>query len=301
MTKGAEKYADRNWENGMKWSEGVIGSLMRHLQEFINGNDFDPEDGTLHIAKVAWNAKALTEYFLIHPEGDDRPKSWENMPKIGLDIDEVLAGFTDAFGTWEHKSGRKYPTSPTSWHYGYKFVEDLTALKENKEFWVDHMKPLIDPSELPFEPHCYITSRMCHREFTEEWLDKNGFPTVKIYHQGQGDCKADAAKDSGIDWFVDDNFAHFNQIRSAGVHCFLMDTSHNQRYDVGHFRLFDLREILSPKRLDRFRGAKSSYDIIMENFKNRYSSNSFASGVDPYVVSKNQGLLGELEKMKKDG
>lgn len=30
LTKGAQKYAERNWERGMKWSK-VIASLERHL------------------------------------------------------------------------------------------------------------------------------------------------------------------------------------------------------------------------------------------------------------------------------
>lgn len=49
LTKGAEKYAPRNWERGMAWSN-VIASLKRHLQAIESGEDFDTETGELHAA-----------------------------------------------------------------------------------------------------------------------------------------------------------------------------------------------------------------------------------------------------------
>lgn len=69
-TKGAEKYADRNWEKGMSWSR-VIGPLMRHLEAFRQGEIWDdgidpvtgqPCTGCHHMAMVAWNALALVTY-----------------------------------------------------------------------------------------------------------------------------------------------------------------------------------------------------------------------------------------------
>ena len=69
-TKGAEKYADRNWEKGMSWSR-CIGPLMRHLEAFREGKIWDdgidpvtgqPGTGCHHMAMVAWNALALVAY-----------------------------------------------------------------------------------------------------------------------------------------------------------------------------------------------------------------------------------------------
>lgn len=60
-TKGAEKYADRNWEKGMHWSR-VLGSLLRHTFKFMAGETHDPETGCHHMAMVAWNALALCVY-----------------------------------------------------------------------------------------------------------------------------------------------------------------------------------------------------------------------------------------------
>lgn len=60
MTKGAEKYAKRNWEKGMAWSIPV-GCLKRHLIAFLDGERYD-ETGCHHLAHVAWNALALMSY-----------------------------------------------------------------------------------------------------------------------------------------------------------------------------------------------------------------------------------------------
>lgn len=68
---GSVKYAARNWEKGMPWSK-VLGPLMRHLFKWMKGETIDPEDGQLHIAKVAWNAIALLTYELRGIGLDDR-------------------------------------------------------------------------------------------------------------------------------------------------------------------------------------------------------------------------------------
>ena len=71
ITRGSEKYLPRNWENGMAWTT-VLDSLKRHLLEFENCKDYDPETQCLHIAHVMCNAAFLTEYYKIYPQGDDR-------------------------------------------------------------------------------------------------------------------------------------------------------------------------------------------------------------------------------------
>jgi hypothetical protein len=70
-TKGAEKYAPRNWEKGMDWSR-CLGSLMRHTWKFWRGETIDPETGCHHMAMAAWNALALCVYDLRKVGTDDR-------------------------------------------------------------------------------------------------------------------------------------------------------------------------------------------------------------------------------------
>lgn len=72
-TKGAEKYADRNWEKGMAWSK-CFASLMRHCWKFWRGEDYDEETGCHHMAMAAWNATALCVYSLRRIGDDDRVK-----------------------------------------------------------------------------------------------------------------------------------------------------------------------------------------------------------------------------------
>lgn len=56
--KGAEKYDDRNWEKGYRWSLSV-GALRRHLAAWLGGESIDPETGSNHLIAVAWHACAL--------------------------------------------------------------------------------------------------------------------------------------------------------------------------------------------------------------------------------------------------
>jgi len=79
-TKGAEKYADRNWEKGMSWSR-VVGPLMRHLEKFRQGEQYDAETGCHHMAMVAWNALALVSYDLRNVGTNDLGWELYNSPK----------------------------------------------------------------------------------------------------------------------------------------------------------------------------------------------------------------------------
>lgn len=63
LTRGAYKYAARNWERGMAWSY-PIGCAMRHMIKFACGQRYDPETGCHHLAMAAWNMLALMTYDL---------------------------------------------------------------------------------------------------------------------------------------------------------------------------------------------------------------------------------------------
>lgn len=71
--KGAEKYADRNWELGYDWSLS-FAALNRHLWLFWMGEDLDEETGLPHLASVMFHAMALLEFMSTHPEFDNRPR-----------------------------------------------------------------------------------------------------------------------------------------------------------------------------------------------------------------------------------
>ncbi len=73
FTKGAEKYAPRNWEKGMDWGK-CFASLLRHAFKWAKGEDRDEETGCLHMAHVAWNALVLCSYAMRKVGTDDRSK-----------------------------------------------------------------------------------------------------------------------------------------------------------------------------------------------------------------------------------
>lgn len=239
LTFGAQKYAARNWEQGMPWSR-LIASLKRHLDAIERGEDFDPESGRLHIDHVQCNAHFLSAYYRIYPQGDDRPHQYLTRPKIGLDIDEVLCNW---LGAWRELYNLDVPTS---WFFDRQIRQRFDDMRNagTLEPFYANLKPLLKPEEIPFEPHCYITSRPCTVETTTKWLDDNGFPTKPVFCVGVGQSKVDVAVQAGIDIFVDDNYDNFVALNQAGICCFLYDAPHNRRYNVGFKRIKSLKELV---------------------------------------------------------
>jgi len=66
---GADKYADRNWEAGMRWGR-CFGALMRHLWLWWSGKRDDLETGMPHL----WHAACCLMFLIAYEErnvGDD--------------------------------------------------------------------------------------------------------------------------------------------------------------------------------------------------------------------------------------
>lgn len=71
---GAKKYDAHNWRKGMAWSR-LISAIERHIGKFKDGEDIDPESGLPHLAHAATGCLFLIQYWLDHPELDDRYKA----------------------------------------------------------------------------------------------------------------------------------------------------------------------------------------------------------------------------------
>lgn len=67
--KGAQKYAERNWERGYKWSLSK-DAAMRHFAQWEMGERDDPETGSHHLIAAAWHLIALW-WFDTHNKGSD--------------------------------------------------------------------------------------------------------------------------------------------------------------------------------------------------------------------------------------
>ena len=74
LTFGANKYGDRNWEAGIKYSR-VFAALMRHLWRWWASEPFDAETGMSHLKHAACCIMFLLAYEARRTiEFDDRPK-----------------------------------------------------------------------------------------------------------------------------------------------------------------------------------------------------------------------------------
>ena len=240
LTDGAVKYEPRNWSRGLSWTS-VLASLKRHIAAIEKGEDYDPESGRLHIAHAACNVHFLNAFYYIFPQGDDRPKSFLKIPKIGLDLDGVLANWT---GAWN----KLYPevlVAPNSWYLDRKVGKRFDAMREAgtlDDFYMQ-IEPLIKSEDLPFEPHCYITSRPVSKEISEAWLDKNHFPAKPVYSVDLRKSKVEVAKDAGVEIFVDDAFENFVELNNGGIFTYLYSAPWNLKHDIGHMRINSLKDI----------------------------------------------------------
>lgn len=239
LTKGAEKYEPHNWEKGMEWSK-VIASMKRHIAAFERGEDYDPETGELHVDHIQCNAHFLSAYYKIAPQYDDRQHSYLKDLKIGLDIDEVLA---DWVGAWCELHNIK--ERPENWYFFENIVEEFEEMRAKgtlDEFYIK-LKPLVKPSDIHFEPDCYITSRPVDTEVSKKWLYSLGFPVRPVFTVTPEKSKLDYARERNLDMFIDDGWNNFSLLNNNGILCYLMDAPHNRRYDVGHKRIKSLSEL----------------------------------------------------------
>jgi hypothetical protein len=251
-TNGAEKYTDydekgniiydgsNNWRNGLLWMD-CIASAKRHIEKFVKGTDIDVETNTLHLANACWNLMTILDFYKSFPQGDNRIKSFLKIPKIGLDLDGVIANWT---GAW-NKLYPEVQVAPNSWYLDRKVGKRFKEMKEAgtlDDFYMQ-IEPLIKSEDLPFEPHCYITSRPVSKEISEAWLDKNHFPAKPVYSVDLRESKVEVAKDAGVEIFVDDAFENFVELNNGGVFTYLYSAPWNQKHDVGHMRINSLNDI----------------------------------------------------------
>lgn len=216
----------------------LLSKLNYHLIAIENGEDFHT-NGKLHSVYIQYYSSILTEYYKIHPKGDDRTHRYMSIPKIGLDIDEVLADWVTPWVKYYNLE------KPTSWYFDRHIMKRFDEMRNRGEldsFYLS-LEPKIHGSKVPFEPVCYITSRPVSSEVTYEWLDKHGFPARPVHTVAVGESKIEVAKQAGVEIFVDDRYENFREFNENGICCYLFDAPHNQRYNVGFKRIKSLDEL----------------------------------------------------------
>jgi Domain of unknown function (DUF5664) len=73
MTYGAKKYGPYNWQNGLEISR-LISAALRHIFQFLSGEDLDGESGLSHLGHSLCNIGMAIDTLQRHPEMDDRGK-----------------------------------------------------------------------------------------------------------------------------------------------------------------------------------------------------------------------------------
>lgn len=246
LTYGAKKYTvyndanekvsdgANNWRKGLSWME-TYGSCLRHLEAFVKGEDFDPESGHLHLEHAATNIAFLLSFYKSYPQGDDRIR--KPIPRIGLDIDDVLADWVPTFCKLAGV------TIPEAWNFGFPdMIKSLIDGGLNYQEVMATLPVKTSPNDIPFEPTCYITNRgHTDVQLAKDWIKNNGFPQVPVI---QTTDKITAAKEMNLDIFVDDKYETFEAMNAAGICTYLFDAPHNRRYNVGYKRIKSLKELI---------------------------------------------------------
>lgn len=74
MEFGANKYGNKNYELGMPWSR-MAGAALRHIYQWMSGEDTDKESGLSHLAHAGCCIVFLLWYSKHKKELDDRYKT----------------------------------------------------------------------------------------------------------------------------------------------------------------------------------------------------------------------------------
>lgn len=230
FTMGAKKYAPHNWMKGASWLE-TLGSLLRHYRKYCIGQKNDEESGLHHLAHAIVNAIFLYKFYFLAPWYDDRVKNWLTLPKIVLDVDDVVADFIGSY-----KRHFNLNKNIHNWYFSYKTADNLKELVENKDFWVN-MPVLNIPN---FIPEAYVSNREIPIAWTEEFLEKNDLPCRPVHHLGYKESKVNKLKELDTDVFIDDKISNIIEAQRAGITSYLMHNSHNAKLDVGYRRIHSL-------------------------------------------------------------
>lgn len=83
--KGAEKYAERNWERGLKYT-AIAGARDRHNALFAAGQDYDAESGLPHLAHAAWHGLVMLALYLRGDLEDDRGGEFKAVESMDAEV-----------------------------------------------------------------------------------------------------------------------------------------------------------------------------------------------------------------------
>lgn len=152
------------------------------------------------------------------------------MLRIGLDIDDCLAGFWDAYCEYFDTANNPHMLKD---HIITRNVQRI--LSKDRNFWLN--LPVINRPD--FVPELYCTKRVNSKAWTKEWLRINDFPDRPVYQMiYQHGNKADMIKGK-VDVFIDDSLSNVLKCQSSGVPALLFHTERTEDFPM--FKVFSLR------------------------------------------------------------
>lgn len=92
MMDGAAKYGPYNWRENAVLARVYVSAAMRHLQQFLDGEDIDPTSGVHHLGHASACCAILLDARETGNLSDDRPKPgaaggmmrrWSSSTKFG--------------------------------------------------------------------------------------------------------------------------------------------------------------------------------------------------------------------------
>ncbi len=209
LTKGTEKYEERNWEKGMKWST-VIASLKRHLNAFERGEDFDKESGMLHILHVMCNSMFLVEYYRTYPTCDDRVISKPfNNKNVIVQVEDVIADFNTAFKEKFNIEIKNHD----------ELYNKLKSISKDEEFMLS-IKPKVNSNDIKFKISQYTST--IFGNLIKKWLEKYNF----IFNDNKiTDLIASNIKDDDVVITCEEET--FLELNNKGICCYCVTDNNN--------------------------------------------------------------------------
>lgn len=105
---GAKKYSKNNWRNGFHVTRSCSAAL-RHIFQFLNGEDVDSESGLSHLGHAVCCLEHAIYDMKHHIENDDRYKETKDEP-ISVLPGEHISTYNGPESSYDHVSnlsGRK--------------------------------------------------------------------------------------------------------------------------------------------------------------------------------------------------
>lgn len=103
MTFGKKKYSSHNWRKGIALSR-LLAASLRHIFQFLAGEDKDPESGESHLAHAGCCIMMALELHETRPDLDDRYKG-EPVAEVSDNTRPLSGNGTDSGASRHPKFG----------------------------------------------------------------------------------------------------------------------------------------------------------------------------------------------------